>query len=58
MPDLLDVSGDVAEAETSEAGSRVAGLVHEVVMEAEMAEERGKVADEEEGVSLEAVDDA
>lgn len=58
MPELLDVPGDDAEAEASDAGSRAAGLVDESVMEAEMAEEREKVADEEEGVSLKAVDDA
>lgn len=58
MLDLLDVPGNDAEAETSDAGSRAAGLDDEAVIDAETAEEREEATDEGDGVGTEAVDDA
>lgn len=56
----MDVTDDTDEAETSDAGSRGDRVEDEAAMDAETAEERGEVAEEEEekGVGMEVVDDA
>lgn len=56
---MLDVTGDAAEAETSDAGSRADGVEDEEVVDAETADEReGAAEGAEKGVGIEDADDA
>lgn len=56
--EVVVITDDTEEFETSEAGGRGDGVEDEAVMVADMAEEREKAVEEEENVvGMEAVDD-